>query len=157
MNSTASLRFQRFDLPGGLELSVLPTRKLKTVIVQAHFSSDLDEGVSARALLPEILFRGTEFAPDLQAVQRRCEELYGAALGSSVLKVGEWHGLKFRLEAVNGQFLPGDDDVFRDSLAFFRELIFQPRLDSAGNFPVEEFRQEKEKHMIQMEICRQLL
>lgn len=144
MTEATETGFHRRTLPGGVGLSILPTRKLKTIQAQIYLGGNLDEAFTRRALLPSVLERGTSRFPDLQAMQRQREELYGASVSGNVMKSGEWHILKFRLETVNGRFLPGTDPdrMFDDGLSFLRDLIFDPRLDGE-QFRQAEFEQEK--------------
>ncbi len=150
MDPVKDLEFHRTLLPGDVQLSILPTRKLKTVQVSVYFGGNLDEQFTSRALLPQLLNRGTQKFSTLQAMQKQREELYGAFVSGGVAKFGEWHYLTFRLECVNGRFLPGDDDVFREGLQFLRDLIFDPCL-SDGLFREEEFEQEKSNLTRQIE------
>ena len=134
--------FQRFELGPGLRLLVHPTQKLKTVVVKAYLTGDLGDAVTRRALVPMLLRRGTRNYFDMQAIQRHLDALYGASVVADVMKVGEWHSLKFRLETVNGAFLPGQTDVYEKSLQFLEEMMFAPRLEG-GRFVDDFFEQEK--------------
>jgi len=121
------IRFERLDLPGCIRLHVNSTPKLKTVLVQAVFTGNLDGSVTRKSLLPMVLRRGTMRRPDMQAIARHLEDLYGAALASDVAKVGEWHQVKFTLEVVNDRFLPACGGLLRQGLSFLREMLFDPR------------------------------
>jgi predicted Zn-dependent peptidase len=137
------LEFQRFDLPGSnIRLSVLPTKKLKTAQVKVYFPGNLDETVTRRALVPMVLRRGTRDQPDMQAIQKHLEFLYGASVVTDVNKVGEWDISMFRLEAVNDRFVPGDEEVFADALRFLRQFIFDPHLND-GKLREDYVDQEK--------------
>ncbi len=136
------LAFDRVPLPSGATLHLNSTPKLKTILVKATFTGDLDATVTRKALLPMVLRRGTRRFPDMKAIHRHLEELYGSSLVSDVSKIGEWHAVKFRLEAVNDRFLPGGNGVFRDALAFLRELIQEPRMVQ-GSFDAGYLEQEK--------------
>src|ERR1041385_5123613 len=130
-------RFERYRLSSGAHLSVHPTKKLKTVVVQADLAAALDASVTRRALLPMVLRRGTRRHPDMKAIHRRLEDLYGTSLGNDASKVGEWHLIRFRLEAVNDRVVPdGGEHVFREALGFLREMIDEPKL-IAGAFDPE--------------------
>ncbi|MEM7231381.1 MAG: pitrilysin family protein [Planctomycetota bacterium] len=135
--------FERFLLPGNLELRINSNRKLKTILAKVYVAADLDLSVTARALAPMVLRRGTENYPDMQALHRQMELLYGASIWSTVSKIGEWHVTRFQLEVVNDQFLPGAEGLFEDSLRLFHERVFQPRLDG-GQFLADYVDQERE-------------
>ena len=143
MSANPNLTFHRSDRHRGFRLTVLPTKKLKTILVKVYFPADLDESVTRKALLPMVLRRGTRNFPDMQKIQRHLENLYGASVAHGVVKVGEWHVVKLRLEALNGDFLPSGGDVFKESLEFLREHIFEPHMEQ-DVFRQEYVEQEKQ-------------
>ena len=159
------IAFERSPLPSGDTLHLNSSPKLKTVLIQAEFTTDLDAAVTERALLPMVLRRGTRRLSDMKSIHRFLEDLYGAGQGSDVSKIGEWHSLKFSLEVVNDRFIPRAaagparrrsaraggrqtakrpaPGVLREALAFLREILFDPRMP-AGAFDPRYVDQEKE-------------
>ncbi len=136
------IRFERIRLPSGILLNVNWTPKLKTILLKADFTGNLDSSVTQKALIPMVLRRGTRNFPDMKTIHRHLEGLYGASLVSDVSKVGEWHAVKFRLEVVNERFLPGSQDVLRDALSFLNEFLHDPKLIN-GSLDEEYLSQEK--------------
>src|SRR5207248_11548812 len=102
--------------------------------VDAFIRRELDRDTSAFALLPSILKRGTTRLPDLRAMTRRVEELFGASIRSDILKIGELQILLARLEIVNPKYVPGAPRILEDGLDLLRDLLFDPRLEG-GAFP----------------------
>lgn len=79
----------RTQLADGVSLTYLPARKFKTSLLSAQFVTPLQpETVSANALLPAVLRRGTVRYPDLGALSARLDELYGARIDYTVRKKG---------------------------------------------------------------------
>jgi predicted Zn-dependent peptidase len=115
---------------------------MKTVFVSASFIGDLDETATWRAILPMILRRGTRSLPDMQAINRRLESLYGASVASHVQKIGEWHLVRFRLDVVNEKFLPGEEGLLRKAVSFLVDLLEDPLRVGAG-FHRDYLEQEK--------------
>jgi predicted Zn-dependent peptidase len=140
--TTTPPSFVHFTLPGDFHLAVNSNKKMKTVLVTANVLGNLDESVTRMAILPAILRRGTRKHRDMQSMNRYLESLYGASLSSAVQKVGEWHLLRFRLEAVNERFLPGETGVLREALEFLIEFLQDP-LEVDGGFHPEYLEQEK--------------
>lgn len=140
---TTSPEFEHIELPGNLRLALNSNQKLKTILIKVYLTTNLDEGVTRRALLPMVLQRGSRSLPDMQALSRYLESLYGAGLYSSVMKVGEWHVLKFQLEVVNERFLPGETGLFRRALEFLHDLLFDPLVVNGG-FRADYLDQEKQ-------------
>src|SRR5262245_15526208 len=135
--------FTHFEFPGAVHLAINSNRKMKTVHCGATLVANLDESVTRRALLPMVLRRGTRRYPDMQAITRRLEGLYGTALAAYVQKIGEWHLIRFRLDVVNDKFLPGEGGVLRAALGLLKEVMHDP-LVVGGGFQPAFFAQEKE-------------
>ena len=130
-NSQAPL-FERFDLDSSISLSVNSNRKLKNIIVKMFVLADLDESYTSCSLVPMVLRRGTTRLPDMQALRRYRESLYGCALGSSVIKVGEWQVAVFSLDIVNESFLPTEESLLGKGLELLRELGFDPLVEEGA-------------------------
>lgn len=134
--------FERFVAAGGVEVFVLRTRKFKTKLLRIHVRSRMDRGNAARALVPNLLRRGTRSRPSMLAVSRALEGLYGAAFSSSVYRLGEEQVLALRLDTVEERFLPGAPEVFAPALEIVRELLLEPALENGG-FRADVFEQER--------------
>ena len=135
--------FERFELGNEVLLSVNSNRKLKNIIVKMFVMADLDAGYTSRSLVPMVLRRGTARLPDMQALRRYRENLYGCTLSSSVTKVGEWQIVVFSLDIVNEAFLPGAESLLEKGLELLRELVFDPLVED-GAFSGEYVAREKE-------------
>ena len=130
---------------GGVELFVLPTRKFKTKLLRVHARARSSERNAARALVPNLLRRGTRSHPSMALVSRAFESLYGSSWSSSVYKLGHDQVTSLRLETVEERFLPGRPPLFAPALALTRELLFEPNL-AGGLFPKDVFEQERLNH-----------
>lgn len=97
---------------------------------------------AARSLLPALAMQGTQRDPDRPALARRMENLYGAAVSPATSKQGEVHELRFSLDCVAGEFLPGRPDQLGDGLTFAADLLLRPRLED-GAFPQAVFHREQ--------------
>lgn len=130
-------------LPGGVELFVHPTNRFKTSLVNILLHRPLDTDASAAALLPYLLRRGTRSFPDLTALSRRLESLFGASLDVDVLRFGERQILSFRLDFVDERYLLlGGRNLLGKVLDLLREVLLEPVLVD-GRFPADVFEQEK--------------
>ncbi len=130
---------------GGLEVFLLPTKKLKTRLIRLHFQAPLDGRAGARALVPNILRRGTEGLPGMLEISRQLEEWYGASCGASIYKIADRHVLAFRAEYVEERFLPGSPTIEAPFLRFYKEMMLRPRLIE-GCFLQDFFEQERLNH-----------
>ena len=130
----------------GVELHLHSSEKRKTNQLKIAWLGALSESdVTARALLPSVLLRGSESAPDMNAVARRLEELYGAAFSGDVSKVGERHLIVFRASFPNDHYLPAGESILEPMLEFVQEGIERPHLVD-GVFPHDVMEQEKLNH-----------
>ncbi len=132
----------------GLRLHVLTTRKFKVETARVAIRLPLvREHVTANALVPMVLRRGTRRLPTLQAIARHLESLYGARVVVDVGKVGDTHLIELRGETVADAHLPGWRPGTRQLEALLR-LLFEMWLDPArgpeGRLRDEYVAQEKE-------------
>jgi len=84
------------------------------------------------ALLPAVLLRGTRQHPDLRAITQRLDELYGAAIGPLVRRVGDYQTAGLYCSFMDDRFaLPGDA-VLEPLAAFLGEILFDSPLEDGG-------------------------
>ena len=87
---------------------------------------------SLNALIPAILLRGTGKHPDLRSITMHLDDLYGAAVGSMVRRVGDWQTTGLACGMMDDRFaLPGDK-VLEPMIDFLRELLLEPCLENGG-------------------------
>jgi len=137
--------FRRRDVAPGLSLHLDRDDRRKTNLLNVFWVGALDDDVTARAMLPNVLMRGTRRFPSLQELTRETERLYGASLSTDVRKIGERHVVQLRLEFVNDRYLPGGESILAETMRFAREVLHEPAL-VGGAFDAEVMRQEKETH-----------
>jgi len=142
--------FDHVRTRSGLDLFVLPTKKWKTRVLRLHFRVPSSERNAARALVPNLLRRGSRSLPTMAAVSRAFEGLFGAIWTSSAYKLGDEQIVAFRLETVEERFLPGRPRLLGPALRHARELLHEPRLEG-GAFPAAVFEQEKLNHRREIE------
>jgi predicted Zn-dependent peptidase len=150
MSITSPPRFEHSELPNGVRLATNRNQKLKTILVKAFFTADLDDDVTRRALVPMILRRGTRSLPDMQKLSRRRDELFACSVYSSLSKVAEWQVVRFSLDVVNESFLTGEDGVLQGGLELMRDLIYDPVLENDAFLP-DYVEQEKENLRLTIE------
>jgi predicted Zn-dependent peptidase len=114
------------DLGNGTRLLVLPSAKWKTVSVRVHLQADLDAGRTCRSLLAAVLLRGTRRFPDMTALQRRLDSLYGAALGAGTHKIADVQLTVFTLNGADPRFLADTPDLPVQAAALLAEVVRDP-------------------------------
>jgi predicted Zn-dependent peptidase len=133
---------QSVGADGGVPLLWRRDDRFKTFRFEFHTRRPLDRRAAGRSLLPSLLLQGTAKDPSRPALSRRMESLYGAAVYPSTFTRGASHVLRTAIDAVSGEFLPGEPDQIGDCVNFLVEQLTAPRLES-GAFPAETFERER--------------
>ncbi len=133
----------RLGLADGIDVHVLRTRQFKTLLVRFAIRVPLEnETASANALINQITARVSKPWPELKAVNRRLDELFGASLYPQVNKMGENQILEWNLNCAAPERV-GRPELLREALVFMRDMVCEPLVDGGG-FEEGLFRQEQE-------------
>lgn len=130
-------------LPNGIRLIFMPSKKFKTISLGLFIHQELNAEVAAlNALLPSVLEQGSRLYPDYLTLQRALENLYGAELGTDIIKSGERHILAFTLETAHDQYLGSDGKLLRQGMSILGSVVGDPLLVD-GSFREDYVAQEK--------------
>lgn len=100
------------------------------------------EEAALNALLPAVLLRGTENHPDLRDITLHLDDLYGAAVGALVRRIGDLQTTGLYCGFMEDKFaLPGEE-ILRPMVDFLEELLLRPALEN-GVFPRDYVEGEK--------------
>lgn len=136
--------FNNYTTDNGIELHICKLPKFKTNLIQFYMIYPLkEETASKTALIPYVLYRGTNKYPSSRDLTIKLDNLYGADLNISVVKRGENQVIRFTLEVVNENFLTDKEPIFLESLNLLKELLLNPVLED-GVFKKAYVNQEKE-------------
>ncbi len=118
------------DLLPGITLRCCPADRFK----QGCFSLQIvrpmrREEAALNALLPAVLLRGTQKHPDLRAITLHLDDLYGAAVGTQVRRVGDYQTTGLYCAMMEDKYALDGDKVLEPMLAFLAELLFEPALE----------------------------
>lgn len=134
--------FVRCEPGPGFSVSVLPSRKFKTITLKLFVHRPLSRDATRIALLESVLRRGCRGFPNMRRIAMFLDSLYGASFDSDVSKIGERQLVVLALKAVNDRFAPKRIGVLRKSLEFLARMILKPALE-AHTLKEEYVRQEK--------------
>lgn len=135
----------RKEIMPGVALTCLRSRKFKTACMSLSLLTQLErENASMNALIPFVLRRGTTQYPDMQAISRRLEELYGAAIEPVVRRVGEIQCIGFYASMAEDEFLPGGEGLLRETAQLMGQLLLSP-VTRGGLFLPEYVDSERDK------------
>jgi len=107
----------------------MPTKKFKTISMGLFIHQELNRDVVAlNALLPSVLEQGCRLYPDYLTIQRVLENLYGAELGTDIIKSGERHIIAFTLETAHDQYLGANGKLLQQGMAILGAVVGDPLL-----------------------------
>ena len=145
---------QTFELFSGVVLRCCRSDRFKQGCLSVQFLRKMcREEAAINALIPALLLRGTESCPDLRAITLRLDDLYGAAVGTQVRRVGDYQTTGLYCSFMEDAFaLPGDK-VLEPMVAFLGELLFCPVLEN-GIFRADFVESEKRNLILAIEAQR---
>lgn len=141
-------------LKEGITFHEIKTNKFKTNLISIFLSTPLKrENVTANALIPMILRRGSSNLRSQEEISKTLEEMYGASFDCGVEKSGNNQILKFYLESLNDEFVEDNENILKKSIEVLTNIIFDP-LIIENKFKDEYVTGEKEnlKQIIQSKI-----
>lgn len=119
----------RQPIGDGIYLTYVPSQKFKTGFLSAQMAVPLTrETACYNALLVNVLSRGTQRCPDLAALGRTLDLLYGAQLEPTVRKRGENQLLGFVASCVDDRYLPGQERLLEPLAGLLGEMFCRPAL-----------------------------
>ncbi len=90
------------------------------------------ETVSANALAASLITRSCKKYPDFTSLARRLDELYGAALYSSVRKLGEIHALTFTAAGIDDKYALDDMKISAELTELLCCVLFDPNVENGA-------------------------
>lgn len=137
------MKLCRTELQQGVALNTVTTDRFKTAFFTVNLFVPLQkETASAYSLLTDVLMRGTESYPTMQALNQKQDTLYSLGLGAFVQKKGEAQVVTFELTAIDDSFAFDGMEILGEGMKLMRELIFRPYTEQ-GLFKAEYVEQEK--------------
>jgi len=135
--------YTSYNLDNGVRLIFMPTDKFKTISIGLFLHQELMPELAAKnALLPSVLEQGCKTYPDFLSLQRKLESLYGAQLGTDIIKSGERHIMAFTLETAHDRFLGEETDLLNEGMAILSSVVTDPLIEEKA-FHEDYVRQEK--------------
>lgn len=138
---------QAIPLLPGVTLRCFPDHRFKHGCFSIQLVRPMcQEEAALNALLPAVLLRGSRSCPDLRAITLRLDDLYGASVSALVRRVGDYQTTGLYCSFLEDRFAMEGDLVLKPMVAFARELLLEPDLDS-GIFR-EDFVESEKKNLI---------
>ena len=120
-----------FSIAPGITLRCFPDERFKQACMSIQLLRPVcREEAGLNALLPSVLLRGCESAPDIRAIARRTDDLYGASIGGCVRRVGDWQTTGLSCGFVEDRFCLSGDQIMKPMTALLRDLLLRPVLEN---------------------------
>lgn len=126
-------------------LTCLQTDKFKTGSLSINLLTSLNaENASKNALIPYVLRRGTATLPDMAAISRKFDSLYGARIKPVIRKKGEIQTVGFFADFADDKFLPNGNNLLSEITGLLGEMLLMPNTHG-GLLRREYVESEREK------------
>ncbi len=134
---------QTFTLLPGITLRCYPDNRFKQGCLSLQLVRPMcREEAALNALIPTVLLRGTENAPDLRAITLRLDDLYGASVGAVVRRVGDYQTTGLHCSFISDKYAMDGDTILDPVIDFLGELLLRPALEK-GAFRKDYVESEK--------------
>jgi len=108
----------------GVRLNVINIDKFKTITIAVLIRNKLNkENVTANALLPGLLKRGSKKYKTVKDIYTKAEQLKGAVFDSTILKKGEEQIIEFYIEILK------DAELLKQAIELLSEVIIKPYIE----------------------------
>jgi len=115
------------EIKQSIKIHCIKTDKFKTNLISVFLTVPLSrEKVTANALIPAILRRGTNDLKTQEDISIELENMYGATFDCGIEKTGENQVLKFYLETVNDEFLPSKENTLNKAIKLLFDIVLDP-------------------------------
>lgn len=122
------MKYTCYDM-NAYNLHIIKTDKFKTVTVGVAFRRKIKkEEITIRNLLKELMVNATYNYPTERSLIMATEDLYDLKLIAANYRVGNYAIMTFRTRFLNEVYT--EDGMNEESIKFFLDLIFNPKLDS---------------------------
>ncbi|MDR2832994.1 MAG: insulinase family protein [Streptococcaceae bacterium] len=131
------------QLKKGVQLTVIPTEKFKTIRLLFRFQANLrQDTIAKRTLLSSLLETNSAKYPSQTQMSAKLAELYGASFSTYVSRKGNQHWFDVSVNMINGSYLQ-EDNLLEEMVDFVKEALFHPNIKN-GAFDEATFNREKE-------------
>ncbi len=138
----------------GITLRCFQDNRFKQSCLTVQFVRPMcREEAAYNALLPAVLLRGCEGAPDMRDITLRLDDLYGASVSTLVRRVGDYQTVGLHCSFIEDNYAMAGDTVFAPMVDFLRQLLFAPVLEN-GVFLEDYVNHEKKNLIINIEAMR---
>ena len=145
---------QAITLMPGITLRCFPDNRFKQSTLSLQLVRPMRREENAlNALLPAVLLRGCAQYPDLRSITLRLDDLYGAAVGAVVRRIGDYQTTGLSCGFMEEKYALDGDRVMQPILEFLGQLLLDPALEE-GVFRADYVESEKRNLILAIESQR---
>lgn len=138
------MSYNKIQIKNGINLHLIKNEFFKTNLIAVFLTNPLErETVTKNALISLLLKRGSNNIKSQEDISKKLEEMYGATFNCGLDKIGDNQVLKFYIESLNKEYIPGNEDLLNKSINLLFDIIFNP-LEEKNAFKKEYFETEKQ-------------
>ena len=138
---------QTIQLLPGVTLRCFRDSRFKQGCMSIQFIRAMNrQEAASNALIPAVLLRGCQGAPNLQDITRRLDDLYGASVGALVRRVGDYQTTGLHCGFIADRYALDGDRILAPMVEFLGQLLLEPVLEN-GVFS-KEFVDSEKKNLI---------
>lgn len=124
---------QTMEILPGVVLRYMQDSRFKQAALSVQLLRTMTaEEAGVNALIPAVLLRGCRDYPDLQRITEQLDDLYGAAVGTLVRRIGDYQTLGFYCSFMEDRFAMQGDAVLEPMMEFAGQLLLEPVMEEDG-------------------------
>ncbi len=117
----------------GITLHHFPDSRFKQSCLSLQLVRPATKEESAmNALIPAVLLRGCERAPDIRAITLRLDDLYGTSIGALVRRVGDYQTTGLCCNFISDRYTMEAEGLLAPMADFLQELLLRPLTENGG-------------------------
>lgn len=121
------------EIKQGIKMHCIETNKFKTNLLSIIITLPLSrEKITYDTIIPAVLKRGTKNLKTQEEIAKKLENMYGADFDCGIEKNGDNHVIKFYLESLNDNFIPGENNqkMLKESIDLLLDIVFNPFIEN---------------------------
>lgn len=138
-----------------MKIYKIDDNKFKGIYISINFTMPVksNEIYASNAVLGALMAKSSEKFKNQKEIERYLNKLYGASYDVNVEKFGDLYNLEFRAEVINKKFLPEQEDVLEEMLAFINSMIYSPadwdekNIEREKEFILERINERKDEKL----------
>lgn len=138
-------QLERRKLDCGIYLNSVKDGRFKSGKISVNMFLPLNEETAAEnALLIQLLGRSCKAYPDYISLNREVNRLYGASLGASCGKMGDFQVLTLSIAGLDDRYTLGGEILSRELVGLLCKMLFEPKLEGEAfaGYDVEQERRQ---------------